>query len=687
MYKVLCITRFLISIMDLDIESLDDAIDIIDEMLGFKQAVNAEVIISILSFIFDRITMQSVVQTIRLKIYTVVLKILQLYSEYAARMGGDFIAGFLSSIDGEKDPRNLIICFHTFRLVIKVFDSRMSDHSEELFEFPSCYFPITFRPPTDNPYGITANDLRAELHRSLTASPYFVPLVWSLIFEKFSSSSEMAITESLDLLVDLVRLYGIEAVSEKLGVLLNLFHKFCEMGTSTCESVGKTEQFLLAELLKISSDYEDMAAKELKYYYECVKKSDFLSADSYRIVIKMLASVDVDCLDITASLYFPEFLELLAASSDLRVKRRIVECIGDLFRVMNLEKNSFSYNSAVYEWRVQIFHTLFSLIKKGKQQPNSILTASKTAVELFLAIHECIDPQIADIVIREVVTENGCVDDTISSIVSKIAKVHPRYMYESILQIELNEQFDWLITSLCSVDSFQTILFMSLLQTFHGGKDVSALDLKFLNAACKSPDYEDSVVVSVCKYVCNSMFTDSRFLIPFQHLYCGLSDANQECIFEQFFMRRIENHDLSLDCFFALLNAARLKLCQHKPNIAEWLIEISKGCTEDDRIQILNSVGILSNKITPEVGEYAEDQSGASYPHWLSGRLLNGNSSAFKLLESAVSDRGITEFLGLLENVLSARIEIMRSFHCVVHVSDFAADRLLLLSLICMCVV
>lgn len=34
---------------------------------------------------------------------------------------------------------------------------------QSLFDITFCYFPITFTPPPDDPYGITADDLKDSL--------------------------------------------------------------------------------------------------------------------------------------------------------------------------------------------------------------------------------------------------------------------------------------------------------------------------------------------------------------------------------------------------------------------------------------------------------------------------------------------------------------------------------------------
>ena len=58
-----------------------------------------------------------------------------------------------------------------------------------LFDSVFCYFPITFRPPPDDPHGITAKDLKARLRECISASRYFAPLAFPQLLDKLDSTS------------------------------------------------------------------------------------------------------------------------------------------------------------------------------------------------------------------------------------------------------------------------------------------------------------------------------------------------------------------------------------------------------------------------------------------------------------------------------------------------------------------
>ncbi|KAI9798854.1 MAG: hypothetical protein M1833_004357 [Piccolia ochrophora] len=102
-------------------------------------------------------------------------------------MKDDFIVGITDLVSGEKDPRNLMIIFSMLRVVM--VEWVIVDHVETLFDSVFCYFPITFRPPPDDPYGITAQDLKNRLRDCISASPYFAGHAFPALLDKLDSTS------------------------------------------------------------------------------------------------------------------------------------------------------------------------------------------------------------------------------------------------------------------------------------------------------------------------------------------------------------------------------------------------------------------------------------------------------------------------------------------------------------------
>jgi DNA repair/transcription protein MET18/MMS19 len=60
--------------------------------------------------------------------------------------------------------------------------------SKELFDIASCYFPITFNPPKNDPYGVTKEGLVGGLRASMHAHPSFAKGCLELLLDKASST-------------------------------------------------------------------------------------------------------------------------------------------------------------------------------------------------------------------------------------------------------------------------------------------------------------------------------------------------------------------------------------------------------------------------------------------------------------------------------------------------------------------
>ncbi len=106
-------------------------------------------------------------------------------------MNNTFLAGYVGLADGEKDPRNLSLAFPLARIICIEFDiaqhvevcsniilSRIkkstTDADQDLFNITFCYFPISFKAPTDETVQIAPEDLRSSLWFALICATHLV---------------------------------------------------------------------------------------------------------------------------------------------------------------------------------------------------------------------------------------------------------------------------------------------------------------------------------------------------------------------------------------------------------------------------------------------------------------------------------------------------------------------------------
>ncbi|EMF17640.1 ARM repeat-containing protein [Sphaerulina musiva SO2202] len=99
----------------------------------------------------------------------------------------ELIPGIVSYFEGEKDPRNLMIVFSLLQVPMAEWDIRA--YAQDMFDAVFNYFPITFKPPPDDPYGITAQDLKDRLRDCIAANSDFAPYAFPALLDKLDSTS------------------------------------------------------------------------------------------------------------------------------------------------------------------------------------------------------------------------------------------------------------------------------------------------------------------------------------------------------------------------------------------------------------------------------------------------------------------------------------------------------------------
>ncbi|KAJ8957233.1 hypothetical protein NQ318_007797, partial [Aromia moschata] len=156
-----------------------------------------KVVPNILNTIFQNIACQQQQQTERRNIYTIFQVLLENYKTEVLSMGLDFVYGIISSIDGERDPRNLLFLFKWLKTFLTTIS--LGHLVEEMFEVVACYFPIDFRTPI-NSNNVSRDALADALCPCLCAIPEFAEYCIPLALEKLDSSLEVAKTDSLSLL-------------------------------------------------------------------------------------------------------------------------------------------------------------------------------------------------------------------------------------------------------------------------------------------------------------------------------------------------------------------------------------------------------------------------------------------------------------------------------------------------------
>ncbi|KAJ3415076.1 hypothetical protein HDV05_005602 [Chytridiales sp. JEL 0842] len=202
-------------LLEFYVERLHDQPSVAELLSGLlsmleEKAVPTSDVAQIPRKIFAELNVQTFPQPVRLSCFNIIQILLRDHLHVMKRMNDDFLLGFITSMDGEKDPRNLLLCFNIVKVITHEFD--ISKHAESLFDAVYCYFPITFRAPPNGSLDVTAEDLKAALRDCLSGSPLFGQYSMPAVVEKLSSTSGSARRDSIDLLSVGVPVFGAACV-------------------------------------------------------------------------------------------------------------------------------------------------------------------------------------------------------------------------------------------------------------------------------------------------------------------------------------------------------------------------------------------------------------------------------------------------------------------------------------------
>ncbi|KAG7325439.1 hypothetical protein KOW79_011755 [Hemibagrus wyckioides] len=194
--------------------------------------------VSILKALFQDVHVQSLMLTERACVYNILISLMDSREEELKDLGPDFVFGFVQAVDGERDPRNLLLAFQIARNIIyRGYD--LNQFTEELFEVTSCYFPIDFTPPPNDPHGITQQDLILALRAVLTGTARFAEFLLPLLIEKLDSDVQNAKVDSLQTLAACAPVYGHKELAEFLpGLWSSIRREVFQTASERVESAG-----------------------------------------------------------------------------------------------------------------------------------------------------------------------------------------------------------------------------------------------------------------------------------------------------------------------------------------------------------------------------------------------------------------------------------------------------------------
>ncbi|XP_026674112.1 MMS19 nucleotide excision repair protein homolog isoform X2 [Ceratina calcarata] len=214
---------------------------------------------------FDNVYCQNQLTPVRYTIYLIFITLLEKRIEDLKAMGPDFIYVVISSIDGEKDPKNLMLLFSILPRFMKEF--KLGHLAEDMFEVISCYFPVDYNPSGTE--GITRDDLAEKLASCLCAVPEFAEYCMPIILDKLNSSVKVAKLDSLNLLCKGVYTFGVNGLKEHLTELCSWLRKEIMSGEDL--EVKNASLKALAAIIEVISSDTELCESSIDYIIKDVK--------------------------------------------------------------------------------------------------------------------------------------------------------------------------------------------------------------------------------------------------------------------------------------------------------------------------------------------------------------------------------------------------------------------------------
>ena len=199
--------------------------------------------------------------------------ILSQHTDVLLGLDEDVLDVLMRFVDGEKDPRCLLLGFgcleKTVEKLCSVHEKRqlVEDSAENVTDVLSCYFPLSFSPPPESTSkSVTRSELLEALFRAYSCSPFFFPHVIQLLRDRIPSPKSETKKEGLLLLKHCLQTCSKTVLYPLVDQVWNLISAeilFTDKSISQVEEVSNEIRSIACECIRILSAFTD-SAEDLK---------------------------------------------------------------------------------------------------------------------------------------------------------------------------------------------------------------------------------------------------------------------------------------------------------------------------------------------------------------------------------------------------------------------------------------
>ncbi|KAK7918894.1 hypothetical protein WMY93_010178 [Mugilogobius chulae] len=347
--------------------------------------------VSMLKSLFQDVHVQSLMLVERSCVYNMLLNLMETREAELKTLGADFVFGFVQSMDGERDPRNLLLAFRIASSIIhQGYD--LGKFAEELFEVTSCYFPIDFSPPPNDPHGVTKEELILALRAILTGTPKFAEFLLPLIIEKVDSDVQSAKLDSLQTLAACVSQYEHKDLAEFLeGLWTSIRREVFQTSSEKIESAGLSALTALTSCVSrsvLSSDSEDYLSTFLSLVIKDCKHH--LSEPDLKLVwpsaklLQAACSASVRASHIITAAVMPGLIEQYNSRTQCSHRRTLLEAVQRFLQSVKSVSTTEKEENALFPYRSSLCGIVFSALS----ETNNSLQITAISVLTSLAQQE-----------------------------------------------------------------------------------------------------------------------------------------------------------------------------------------------------------------------------------------------------------------------------------------------------------
>ncbi|CAL1604897.1 unnamed protein product [Knipowitschia caucasica] len=339
--------------------------------------------VSMLRSLFQDVHVQSLMLAERACVYNMLINLMETREAELKSLGPDFVFGFVQSMDGERDPRNLLLSFQVASNIIhRGYD--LGKFAEELFEVTSCYFPIDFSPPPNDPHGITKEELILALRSILTGTPVFAEFLLPLIIEKVDSDVQSSKLDSLQTLAACVSRYDYKDVAKFLeGLWTSIRREVFQTSSEKLEAAALSALQALTSCVSRcvqSSDSEDSLSCFLDLLIKDCKHH--LSEPDLKLVwpsaklLQAACSASIRASHIITAAVIPNLIEQYNSRTQCSQRRTLLEVLQKFIQSVKSLGSTEAEDNALFPYRSSLCGVVFSALTETNDSLQILATSA-----------------------------------------------------------------------------------------------------------------------------------------------------------------------------------------------------------------------------------------------------------------------------------------------------------------------